>query len=97
MDAWEETRQERLDFADFLATLDDADWDSMTPAHDWRVRDVVGHVIQGATQSTMSTVIGLTSYRARYNAYYDGRDVRVRQCGERSRHPADCRDRSYSA
>ena len=77
MNAWEETRQERLDFADFLATLDDADWDSMTPAHDWRVRDVVGHVIQGATQSTMSTVIGLTSYRARYNAYYDAQARKI--------------------
>lgn len=68
---WTDTEQERLDLADFLEGLPPAAWDSMTPRHGWRVRDVAAHVIQGATQSRASTVVGLAGRGFRYNAYYD--------------------------
>jgi uncharacterized protein (TIGR03083 family) len=73
MSGWVETRQERLDFADYLETLSPAEWDSVTPENDRRVRDVVAHVIQGATQSTGSTVVGLARYGFRYDTYYDAK------------------------
>ncbi|WKG01579.1 maleylpyruvate isomerase family mycothiol-dependent enzyme [Mycolicibacterium sp. HK-90] len=38
-------RQERADFADFLATLTPQQWDSPTLCGNWRVHDVVAHVI----------------------------------------------------
>jgi uncharacterized protein (TIGR03083 family) len=70
---WTETRQERLDFADFVETLSPSEWDSVVPEDGYRVRDVVAHVIQGATQSTRSTIVGLAGYGFRYNAYYDAK------------------------
>jgi uncharacterized protein (TIGR03083 family) len=38
-------RDERADFAAFLARLSPADWDRPTLCEGWRVRDVVAHVI----------------------------------------------------
>ena len=38
-------RQERTDLADFLSTLSSEQWDAPTLCEDWRVRDVVAHVI----------------------------------------------------
>jgi uncharacterized protein (TIGR03083 family) len=37
-------RDERADFADFLATLTPEQWDSSTLCTQWRVRDVVAHM-----------------------------------------------------
>lgn len=37
--------EERADFADFLATLAPEQWEAPTLCADWRVRDVVAHVI----------------------------------------------------
>lgn len=73
MSDWIETQRERLDFADFLVTLSPAEWDSVTPEDGRRVRDVVAHVIQGATQSTGSTVVGLARYSFRYDARYNAK------------------------
>lgn len=38
-------RAERVDFAEFLATLSPQQWDAPTLCAGWRVRDVVAHVI----------------------------------------------------
>jgi uncharacterized protein (TIGR03083 family) len=38
-------RDERADFAAFLATLSPADWDRPTLCAGWRVRDAIAHVI----------------------------------------------------
>lgn len=45
MSALELARDERLDFADFLAGLSPQQWDSPTLCDRWRVRDVVGHTM----------------------------------------------------
>ena len=46
-------RDERIDFADFLATLTPEQWDSPTLCTRWRVRDVVAHVISYEELSTI--------------------------------------------
>ena len=38
---------EDRDFATYLRTLDDADWEQPSLCEDWRVRDVVGHILYG--------------------------------------------------
>src|SRR3954447_15308445 len=76
MVGWSETEQERRDLADYVETLTAQEWDSVVPnsgAPDraLRVREHVAHVIQGATESTTSAVIGVARCRFDYNAYYD--------------------------
>jgi uncharacterized protein (TIGR03083 family) len=71
MDAWAQTRQERLDLADFLESLTSDQWDAVVPGNDWRVRDVVAHVVQGATESTPSALMGVIRCKLDYNGYYD--------------------------
>jgi uncharacterized protein (TIGR03083 family) len=38
---------EDRDFAAYLRSLDDADWDKPSLCEGWRVRDVVGHILYG--------------------------------------------------
>ena len=45
MDAERLMREERADFAAFLATLTPQHWQAPTLCAQWRVRDVVAHVI----------------------------------------------------
>lgn len=45
MDVRHLVREERADFAAFLATLTPEQWQAPTPCEAWRVRDVVAHVI----------------------------------------------------
>jgi uncharacterized protein (TIGR03083 family) len=45
MDAMTMARDERAELADFLETLRPEQWDVPTLCSDWRVRDVVAHVI----------------------------------------------------
>ncbi len=48
---WVDHRQmhdeEDADFSAYLHTLDDADWDRPSLCEGWRVRDVVGHILDG--------------------------------------------------
>jgi uncharacterized protein (TIGR03083 family) len=71
MDDWGDTRQERLDLADYLGTLTIDQWNAVTNDDGWRVRDVTAHVIQGATQPTASAILGVIGSGFRYNKYYD--------------------------
>ena len=45
MDVRRLAREERADFAAFLATLTPQQWQALTLCAQWRVRDVVAHVI----------------------------------------------------
>jgi uncharacterized protein (TIGR03083 family) len=45
VDVWRLARAERADFAAFLATLPPEQWQAPTLCPQWRVRDVVAHVI----------------------------------------------------
>ena len=78
MVGWSETEQERRDRADYLDTLTAEEWDSVVansaaPDRALRVREHVAHVIQGATESTTSALVGVARFRFDYNAYYDSK------------------------
>jgi uncharacterized protein (TIGR03083 family) len=45
MDLRRLARDERADFATFLATLSPQQWEAPTLCEAWRVRDVVAHII----------------------------------------------------
>lgn len=49
-------RDERLDFADFLAGLSAEQWDRPTLCTDWRVRDVVAHIMSYEGMTTAQLV-----------------------------------------
>ena len=49
-------RDERAEFADFLATLTPEQWDGPTLCTRWRIRDVVAHVISYEGLSTVGLV-----------------------------------------
>ena len=80
MVGWAETQQERRDLADFLEGLAPVQWDSVLPDNDWRVREVAAHVIQGATESMTSALVGIARGGFKYDAYYD---AKARELGSR--------------
>ena len=47
-DLWEDVEAERTDLADLLATLTPEEWDVRSLCPEWRVRDVVGHLVMGS-------------------------------------------------
>jgi uncharacterized protein (TIGR03083 family) len=47
-DVWAEVTAERNDLCDFLETLSPDEWDAPTLCSEWKVRDVVGHVVMGS-------------------------------------------------
>jgi uncharacterized protein (TIGR03083 family) len=51
MDAWEVNERERIALADDLSTVPEPAWETQSLCANWRVRDVVAHVIAGATTS----------------------------------------------
>src|SRR5688572_2357661 len=50
IDVWTHVAAERRALADFLETLEPADWEVRSLCTEWTVRDVVGHLAWGATQ-----------------------------------------------
>jgi uncharacterized protein (TIGR03083 family) len=65
MNARHFAREERTEFADFLATLSPEDWDAPTLCAGWRVRDVVAHVISYDELSARSLLDRLVQSRFR--------------------------------
>jgi uncharacterized protein (TIGR03083 family) len=49
MDTWEMVDADRAEFADLADSLTPAQWDTPSLCSEWKVRDVVAHVTQGAT------------------------------------------------
>ncbi len=47
-DTWAEVGDGRNELADFLETLTPEEWDAQTLCDQWKVRDVVGHLIVGS-------------------------------------------------
>jgi uncharacterized protein (TIGR03083 family) len=46
MDAWTMVADARTDLTNYLETLSDQQWDAQSLCGEWRVRDVVGHVVE---------------------------------------------------
>jgi uncharacterized protein (TIGR03083 family) len=68
MDTWQMIRQERASLADALAALPDESWDRPSLCPDWRVREVVGHLISTATLTPATFLGGLVSSGFRFRA-----------------------------
>ena len=49
MDAWEINERERIALGEDLSTIPDAAWGAQSLCTDWKVRDVVAHLIAGAS------------------------------------------------
>src|SRR5690349_13074463 len=56
-EAWAMIAGARRDLADYLATLSDEQWDAPSLCAEWRVRDVVAHVVQATTKIRVDVVI----------------------------------------
>jgi uncharacterized protein (TIGR03083 family) len=67
MDAWEMTDNERTAFADLADSLTPAQWDQQSLCGEWKVRDVVAHVTDGADLSFGKSMLTLMKYGFRMN------------------------------
>lgn len=57
-DVWAEVSASRGELADFLETLSPEEWDAPTLCDQWKVRDVVGHIVLGAGKLGFGRVVG---------------------------------------
>jgi len=62
VDTWEMIDAERGEFADLCDTLTPEQWDAPSLCAKWRVRDVVGHVAQGAELTLGRAFLSLARY-----------------------------------
>jgi uncharacterized protein (TIGR03083 family) len=56
-DTWAMIAAARTDLAEYLDTLSPEQWDAPSLCSEWRVRDVVAHVVQATTELRLSVVI----------------------------------------
>ena len=54
--------EENADFSAYLHTLDDADWERPSLCEGWRVRDVVGHVLDGNELNLLTLPLRLARF-----------------------------------
>lgn len=57
-DTWTMVAETRTDLASYLETLTPAQWDAPTLCAEWKVRDVVGHLVEGADKIPMGKMMG---------------------------------------
>jgi uncharacterized protein (TIGR03083 family) len=57
-DTWTMVAETRTDLASYLETLGPEQWDAPTLCAEWKVRDVVGHLVEGANKLAMGKVLG---------------------------------------
>jgi len=57
-DTWTMVAETRTDLASYLEALRSEQWDAPTLCAEWKVRDVVGHLIEGANKITMRKMMG---------------------------------------
>ena len=50
-DTWTMVAETRSDLASYLETMTPEQWDAPTLCAEWKVRDVVGHLVEGAKGS----------------------------------------------
>lgn len=68
MDVWEMIDAERTELADLCDSLTTEQWDTVSLCDEWRVRDVVAHLTEGATLSFGSAFVTLARYGFRLGA-----------------------------
>jgi uncharacterized protein (TIGR03083 family) len=57
-DTWTMVAETRTDLASYLETLTPGQWDAPTLCAKWKVRDVVGHLVEGANKIAMGKMMG---------------------------------------
>ena len=57
-DVWVEVSASRSELADLLETLTPEQWDAPSLCDEWKVRDVVGHIVLGAGKLGFGKVVG---------------------------------------
>jgi uncharacterized protein (TIGR03083 family) len=57
-DTWTMVAETRTDLASYLETLRPEQWDAPTLCAEWKVRDVVGHLVEGANKIAMGKMMG---------------------------------------
>ena len=63
LDVWAAIDQERHALIDDLAGLDDNQWDAQSLCAEWKVRDVVGHLVFAANSDWKDFAVGLVKYK----------------------------------
>jgi len=69
MDHWTMVRDSREELAGLLDTLTPAEWDTQSLCSEWRVRDVVGHLLWGSQIRAGTFMGGMLASGFRFNAY----------------------------
>jgi uncharacterized protein (TIGR03083 family) len=65
MDTWEMVDAERTELADLADSLTPQQWDAPSLCTAWKVRDVVAHCVEGATESKGTTIVKAIKYGLR--------------------------------
>ncbi len=68
-DVWIDVHQERLGLLGLLETLTPAQWETESLCSEWRVRDVVGHMISETTMTVPNLLVGAISAGFRINRF----------------------------
>lgn len=68
-DVWQDVFQERGALLELLDTLTPAQWDTDSLCSDWRVRDVVGHMVSETHMSVMRLALGMVAAGFRVNRF----------------------------
>ena len=76
-DLWQEVHDERAALLELLETLEDEQWDHSTLCSQWRVRDVVAHIINTTDIKLPSALWAIARAGFNMNRYID-RDARRR-------------------
>ncbi|MBJ8347545.1 maleylpyruvate isomerase family mycothiol-dependent enzyme [Antrihabitans sp. YC2-6] len=74
---WQVVRSQRLSLADMLDTLTEDEWERPSLCAEWRVRDVVAHLVIGANAPKLSSMFA-AGVRAGFNPHHVGRDTAIR-------------------
>lgn len=81
---WRAVATERTSLADLLAELTESDWDRQSLCADWRIRDVVAHVVQ-CTRANLGWIL-VNLIRARGNVHGALRDAAIRHADRVTTH-----------
>ena len=77
IDVWTDVHQEREALLGLLETLSALQWDTSSLCSEWRVRDVVGHMVSETTMTMPNVLVGLISTGFRTNRFI-AKDARRR-------------------
>jgi uncharacterized protein (TIGR03083 family) len=71
-DVWAAIDQERLALVEDLALLDNSQWEAQSLCAEWKVRDVVGHLVFAANCDWKDFAVGLVKHRGNLDRVISG-------------------------